>query len=357
MPSNSSADARAGHHGQHAAAPASPRPAARLRSATCSVMSATSRWETSPSPANSAVARSGSSVCRWTLSVWPSPTTSTESPSSSSGSVHDVGLHPLAGDREVRAVAVGGRLVLRVGDAGRRVVGELRRLRPAQRGDHAREHHGQAVAAGVDDARLAQDRQQLRPARDRQLARAQRRLQHARDHRVLLVVGHLVVQARLVHVRDLGGDPGRHLAHDGEDRALGRLAHGAVRAVGGAGHRGGDQHRVDQLAGARDQLLGGAAQELGEDHARVAARAEQRGAGDGVHELVAADVVDVALRRQAVQLVEHGAQGERHVVPGVAVGDREHVEVVDLAAAGLELEQRAFDDSAKPYEAGICHGR
>jgi hypothetical protein len=31
-------------------------------------------------------------------------------------------------------------------------------------------------------------------------------------------------------------------------------------------------------------------------------------------------------------LVEHGAQRERHVVAGVAVGDREHVEVVYLTA-------------------------
>ena len=52
-------------------------------------------------------------------------------------------------------------------------------------------------------------------------------------------------------------------------------------------------------------------------------------------------------RGQAVELVEHGAQRERHVVAGVAVGDREHVEVVDLAAASLELGERALDDRAE----------
>ena len=62
-------------------------------------------------------------------------------------------IEVLAGDREVRAVAERGRLVLRVGDAGGRVVRELRGGGAAQRGDHAREHHGQAVAAGVDHAR------------------------------------------------------------------------------------------------------------------------------------------------------------------------------------------------------------
>jgi len=62
-----------------------------LRWAICSVMSAMSRCETSPISANSAVTRSGSSVCRWTFSVWLSPTTSTESPNRSSGSFQLVG--------------------------------------------------------------------------------------------------------------------------------------------------------------------------------------------------------------------------------------------------------------------------
>ena len=149
---------------------------------------------------------------------------------------------------------------------------------------------------------------------------------------------------------------GGHLAHDREDRALGGVAHGAVRAVGGAGHRGGDQHGVDQLAGAGDQLLGGAADQLAEDHAGVAARAEQRGAGDGVDDLVAADLVDLALRGQVVELVEDGAQRQRHVVARVAVGDREDVEVVDLLAARLELRERGLDDEAEAEEARIGHG-
>ena len=140
----------------------------------------------------------------------------------------------------------------------------------------------------------------------------------------------MVQQAGLVHVRDVGGHLRGHLAHDREDRALGGLAHRAVRALGRARHRGGDQHGVDQLARAGDQLLRGAAQELGEDHAGVAAGAEQRGARDRVDDLVAPDLVEVALPRQAVELVEHRPQRQCHVVPGVAVGDREHVQVVDL---------------------------
>ena len=147
-----------------------------------------------------------------------------------------------------------------------------------------------------------------------------------------------------------------HLADDGEDRALGGLAHGAVGAVGRAGHGGADQHGVDEVAGPGDQLLGGAADQLGEDHAGVAAGAEQRGAGHGVDDLVAADLVDVALRGQPVELVEHRAQRQGHVVARVAVGDREDVEVVDLLAPCLELRERAFDDGAEADQARVGHG-
>ena len=59
---------------------------------------------------------------------------------------------------------------------------------------------------------------------------------------------------------------------------------------------------------------------------------------------------------EPVELVEHGAQRQRHVVAGVAVGDREDVEVVDLLAARLELAERALDDGAEPEKAGIGHG-
>ena len=40
----------------------------------------------------------------------------------------------------------------------------------------------------------------------------------------------------------------RHLAHDRQDRSLGGLTDRAIRLVDGAGERGGDQDRVDELA-------------------------------------------------------------------------------------------------------------
>ena len=56
-----------------------------------------------------------------------------------------------------------------------------------------------------------------------------------------------------------------------------------------------------------------------------------------------------------VELVEHGAHGERHVVARVAVGDGEDVEVVDLLAAVLELRQSGRHHTPKPDQALLGH--
>ena len=244
-----------------------------------------------------------------------------------------------------------------MGDAGRRVMVELRRLGAAQRGDDAGEDDGEAEAARVDDAGLAQHGQEVRPAPDGLLPGVERALEHLGDQRVLALGARRGAEPRLGHVGELGGDAVGHLAHDGEDRALGRLADGVVGAVGGAGHRRADQHGVDELAGPRGELLGGAADELGEDDAascrgRRAARRGRRSRrsrrGRSRRSRPAPD--------EAVELVEHGAQRQRHVVARVAVGDREDVEVVDLLAAAFQLRQRTLDDGAEADEARIGQG-
>ncbi len=240
-----------------------------------------------------------------------------------------------------------------MGDPRGLVVVELRRLRAAQGGDDAGEDDRQPEAARVDDAGLAQHGQQVRPAADGALPRVERALEHLGEQRVLARRAVRFAQPRLRHVGELGGDAVRHLAHHGEDRALGRLPDGVVGAIGRAGHRRADEDGVDELAGPGGELLGGAADELREDDAGVAAGAEQRGAGDGVDDLVAADVVDLPLPREAVQLVEDGAQRQRHVVARVAVGDREDVEVVDLLATAFQLRQRTLDDAAEADDARI----
>ena len=110
--------------------------------------------------------------------------------------------------------------------------------------------------------------------------------------------------------------------------------------------------------GLRHQLLRRTADQLGEDHAGVAPGAQQRRARDRLHDLLAPDLVDGALAvgaLQAVELIEDGPQRERHVVAGVAVGDREHVEVVDLLATRFQMRERPCHGDAKAQEIGVRH--
>ena len=321
-------------------------------------MSATSRLVTSPTPSKSATAASGSSVWTWTLRVASSPTTRTESPRPSSRGRCSRAVEPGAGDDEVRAVA----------EAAVLVVGRLRRgaswwstsgtaaVVAAQPGDDAGQDQDQAVAAGVDDARFAQHLELLGGALDRALAVLDRPLEDLGEDRVLLLLADPLVEALAVGVEagELAGDRVRHLAEDGQHRPLGRLADRVVGGVGGAGEGGGDEHRVDQLAGAAGELLGGAADDLAEDHAGVAAGAHQRRPGQRLDQLGAADLVDL-LAVEAVELLHHGAHRHRHVVAGVAVGDREDVEVVDLLAALLEVGVGGRHHPAKAHDAGIGH--
>ena len=75
------------------------------------------------------------------------------------------------------------------------------------------------------------------------------------------------------------------LADHRQHRPLDRLAHGAVGRVARRAERPRERERVDHGRVAHD--LGEAADDLGEDHARVAARAHQRRARDLVGEPVA----------------------------------------------------------------------
>jgi hypothetical protein len=222
---------------------------------------------------------------------------------------------------------------------GRVLVLELRGGGSTQAGQAAGEDHGEAVGAGVDDSGLAQDGQLLGPALHGLLAGFERVLQHLGEQLVLLLRGGLGAEALRVHVREVVSHAARHRAHGGEHRALGRVAHRRVRRVGRPRQRGRHQHRIHELARSRGELLGRAANDLGEDHSAVAARAQQGGAGHRAHDLVAAHVVDRGAVERA-QLLDHRAHRQRHVVSRVTVGDREDVQVVDLLAAVLEFVER-----------------
>ena len=186
------------------------------------------------------------------------------------------------------------------------------------------------MGAGIDDPLIAQHVELLGGAGHGLLAVADDGFEQVSEHFVLTSGLASTGEPRRLHMCEPPGDRVRHLAEHGQHRALRRLADRVVGRVGGARHRAGDQHRVDQLAGAAGELLGGAADDLREDDAGVAAGAHQGGAGERVDELGAADVVD-HLAVEAVELLAHGVQRQRHVVAGVAVGDREDIEIVDLS--------------------------
>ncbi len=267
------------------------------------------------------------------------------------------GVEALAGDGEVGAVAEARGLVLGAVERGGRVlVVELRRGVGAQPGQAAGEDHGEPVGAGVHHAGLAQDRELLRPALHGLLARLEGVLEHLGEQLVLLLDGGVGTEAPGVHVREVVRHAAGHRTDRREHRALGRVADRRVGGVGGARERGGDEDRIDQLARPRSQLLGRPADDLGEDHAGVAARAEQRRARDRADDLVAAGHVD-GPAVHAVELVEHRPEGERHVVARVAVGDREDVQVVDLLAAVLELREGGGDDPPEAQQALVRHRR
>ena len=95
-----------------------------------------------------------------------------------------------AGDDEVGAVAVAAVLVVGQAAARRLVVGDLGQLAAvaAQAGDDAGEDQDEAVAAGVDDAGLAQHLELLGRAGDGALAVVDRPLEDLGEDRVLLAL-------------------------------------------------------------------------------------------------------------------------------------------------------------------------
>ena len=145
-----------------------------------------------------------------------------------------------------------------------------------------------------------------------------------------------------------------HLAEDRQHRPLGGLADRGVGGVGGAGEGRRHQNRVDQLTGAAGELLGGAADDLAEDHAGVPPGPHQRSPRERLDELGAPDLVDL-LAVEPVQLLHHRPHRHRHVVAGIAVGDGEDVEVVDLFAALLEIGVSRGHDPTEAHDAGIGH--
>ena len=217
------------------------------------------------------------------------------------------------------------------GRCGRR----LRQRLAAHAVEQARQHDGDALAAGVDDSGLAQARQQIGRALHARLGFLDRDGEHR-------VEGERGVGLR----RDGGG-----LAHDRQHRALDGLGHRVVGRLRGAAERGAElrgTERIDALEG-----VGDAAQHLREDDAAVAARAEQRRVGERL--------ADRARPAGLGQGRVRGAQREQHVGPGIAVRHGVDVDRVERLAVGLEPEFGDLEGVAQVRAAegriGSCVGR
>ncbi len=264
-------------------------------------------------------------------------------------------VEPLASDGEVRAVAEARRLVLGMVQRRRRVlVLELGGVLAAQRGEAAGEDDGQPVRTRVDDARFAQNRELVGTALDGLRAGLEGTLEHRGQQLVLLGGRGGGSQAPRVHVSEVVRHAARHRPDGGEHRPLGGIAYRGVRRVRRPGEGGRHQDRVDELPAPARELLGRAAHDLREDHAAVAASPEERRPRHSRDDHVAADHVD-GLAVQVVQFDHDGAHGERHVVAGVAVRDREHVQVVDLLAPTLQLGERCGHHAPEADEALVWH--
>ena len=243
-----------------------------------------------------------------------------------------VAVETVALDHEDGAVAVARLLEMDCVEAGtlRRYDGRLRHWLARDSRREAAQELDKTGAARVHDTRLAEHLEQLRRARDRFLATPDK------------------VDEELAERGRVGGAAlgllGQ-LAHDSQHRSLDRPAHGAVRRVGGATQGARGEHRLDAVRRPPEHV-GGAAHDLGEDHARVAARAHQRRAGDLVGE------GRTVRRLRAAEGLGDGAHGEREVCARIPVGDGIDVEIVDPHPARLERTQCRADEDANPIDIG-----
>ena len=208
---------------------------------------------------------------------------------------------------------------------------ERRRPRPGRIGRRARsapaalskveqralEEPVQPLAAGIDHACLAQDREERRGAGDGLLGGLDRGGQHRFE--VIVALG------------------GRHraigrLTDDGQDRAFDRLRDGPVGGLRSL------RQRVRQIEPVEATLAGEPFRHPSEDLA-----GDDPGVAAGTHEGAEADGRSDAVGRlvgDGVGFLEGRLDGRDHVRAGVAVGDGEHVEAVDLVGVDLEVCDR-----------------
>ena len=242
-------------------------------------------------------------------------------------------------DHEARAVAELRQLLMHGLDRQVRGGRGLRELLSGDRGRETAHELQETGAARVDHARPAEDVELLLGLRDGLLAA---------PHESREQLGGV----------EVGGGASLRLLGEGADdrqhRPLDGLADGTVRLVASGPERPCDRRGVDGPRPA--ELLGGAADDLRQDHARVAARAHQRRAGDFVCQLRA------VCRVRGLESFGDALDREREVRTGVTVGHRVDVEVVDALPAALDrgagrahqLAERFELAHAERFTAWIC---
>ena len=295
-----------------------------------------------------AITASGRSLWTWTLARSPSPATSTESPIDSrcawiAGTSSGM---PRPGAQQVdRLVAELALLGTRAGSGPGSACGAWTAActagwtagccdglaglqRPAARGgERPLEQAEQALAARVDDVRLAQDRAAA-TASSRRPAPPRRRVA-ART-----VSTSLSRSAAATAAADASRMTVRIVPSTGLATALYAVLRAEVERMG-------EVEAVEPaLAG---QAVRDPGQDLARDHARVAARAHQRAEARRL-----GDPLGVRVGPGPIGLLQRRPDRRQHVGAGVAVGDREDVERVDLVDVRLEARDRAPERREEP---------
>jgi hypothetical protein len=155
------------------------------------------------------------------------------------------------------------------------------------------------------------------------------------------------VDAPLVDGRDGGCGP---RSGDGEERSFLRVGDGGVGGVGRLLEGGGEGRALG--GGLTGEMVGEAAEELGEDGAGVAAGPEDGAAGEDRPGGLG------GARAFAVEGGDGGPGGEQEISAGVAVGDREYIEVVEpVPGLGQDFDRGAVPLTDRCVVQRLQHGR